>query len=192
MNDWDDFATHSVKRVRVTEEVDELHVLSGAATGTTIDLLDEPIIVGSREPANLVLADEHVSGLHCRFERRPEGIHIQDLGSRNGTWLGGHRIIEAILAPGGRVKLGATDLELVLATKQRIRNAWDGDERLGEMFGRSAAMQRAFAQIAKLFGVSRGTVARELERLTADLPDTPDHGRRVSRKVTSGQPIRAA
>jgi len=157
MTDWDDFATHSVRREQVTAEVDELHVLGA---GTTVDLLDDPIIVGSREPAGLIVADEHISRLHCRFEKGPEGVHVKDLGSRNGTWLGGHKILEAILAPGGRVKVGATEIELVVATKRRIENRWEGDERLGDMIGRSPVMQRAFAQIAKLFGVGSHILVR--------------------------------
>ncbi len=160
MSDWDEFATHSVRRVQSVEDVDELHVVSGPVLGTTIDLLDDPIVVGAREPAQLVIPDEHVSRLHCRFEKRPGGVYVKDLGSRNGTWLGGHQILEAIVAPGGRVRLGGSEIELVVARKNRMRTFWDGDEMLGEMIGRSPVMQRTFAQISKLFGVHAHILVR--------------------------------
>ncbi|RLB46757.1 MAG: AAA family ATPase [Deltaproteobacteria bacterium] len=160
MTDWEDFATHSVRRTYATEDVEELHIISGAAVGKTIDLLDEPVVIGSREPATLVIPDEHVSGLHCRFERTAQGVRISDLGSRNGTWLGGHRIIDAILAPGGRIKVGSTEIELIIANKSRLRSKWDGDDHLGEMYGKSPAMQQAFTQIAKLFAVDAHIMVR--------------------------------
>lgn len=36
--------------------------------------------------------DDNVSGRHCRFLRPGGGLHIEDLRSRNGTWVNGTRL----------------------------------------------------------------------------------------------------
>ena len=59
-------------------------------------------------------ADEELSREHAEVARQPDGsLFIRDLGSRNGTWVNGERIDEHSLAPGDRIKVGATTFELV-------------------------------------------------------------------------------
>jgi DNA-binding NtrC family response regulator len=59
------------------------------------------------------LASGRVSRRHARLRVRDVGLVLQDLGSRNGTWLNGARIGEARLATGDVVQVG--DVVLVLA-----------------------------------------------------------------------------
>jgi len=160
MNIWEDFATHSVRRVRVVEEVSAIHVVKGPAAGSTMDLIEGPLIVGSHAPADLVLDDELVSRLHCRFERHPVGVHVRDLGSRNGTWLGGHRIVDAVVAPHARVQVGDSLLELVVERKPMVKTTWDGGEHFGDLLGVSPEMQALFAQLTRLLGTDQTTLIR--------------------------------
>lgn len=57
-------------------------------------------VVGRAWLAEVGVRDLKVSGEHLRFSRREGRVHIEDTGSRNGTWLDGDRI-----APGHPVAL---------------------------------------------------------------------------------------
>lgn len=67
-----------------------------------------------RDPGNhIVLEDQYISGRHARIERRSTGggFVLRDLRSRNGTYLNGARVVEALLNDGDRLRLGGVDLE---------------------------------------------------------------------------------
>lgn len=54
-----------------------------------------------RGPGNDVVLDgESVSGHHGEIHLSVEGIRLRDLGSLNGTWIGGSRIEETPLEAG--------------------------------------------------------------------------------------------
>ncbi|HVK60064.1 MAG TPA: sigma 54-interacting transcriptional regulator [Bdellovibrionales bacterium] len=75
--------------------------------GATFEL-GEFFTIG-REPSNhLVLTDSFVSTRHARIERRAGHFILRDLQSRNGTFLNGSRITEAILTANDRVCFGET------------------------------------------------------------------------------------
>jgi DNA-binding NtrC family response regulator len=64
--------------------------------------------VGSSPDADIILEDPHVSRMHCELEPGPMGLTLRDLGSMNGTFVGGAAVKEVILAPGALVQLGGT------------------------------------------------------------------------------------
>ncbi|MBK9036316.1 MAG: sigma 54-dependent Fis family transcriptional regulator [Myxococcales bacterium] len=66
--------------------------------------------VGSGADADLIVADPHVSRLHCELEPTPAGVLLRDLGSTNGTLVGGAAIREAVLAPGVVAVIGSSRL----------------------------------------------------------------------------------
>jgi len=51
-----------------------------------------PITLGQDEDNDVVLSDPSVSGRHCRFILKPDGGHVEDLGSLNGTQVNGARL----------------------------------------------------------------------------------------------------
>lgn len=61
------------------------------------------------------LADDKMSRRHARIERARGGLHVRDLGSRNGTFVGGARCPEdgAPVEPGDVIRLGHTLLLVV-------------------------------------------------------------------------------
>jgi pSer/pThr/pTyr-binding forkhead associated (FHA) protein/ABC-type branched-subunit amino acid transport system ATPase component len=72
-----------------------------------------PWLIGRDLAAELSLpADPMVSQRHARLRSLPEGLVIEDLGSRNGTWLDGRSIRRERIKPGKRVIIGNTELEL--------------------------------------------------------------------------------
>ncbi len=63
-----------------------------------VRLKDDKVVVGSQPPCDLVLADSTVSRKHVELELVPEGVRVTDLGSHNGTYYLGQRIVEVTRA----------------------------------------------------------------------------------------------
>jgi hypothetical protein len=80
--------------------------------GEIYPLDSRPITVGRGTNNDVALAgDEYASGRHARFERRIDGVWLEDIGSTNGTFVNGIRLTrERRLAPGDVVRIGETDL----------------------------------------------------------------------------------
>jgi DNA-binding NtrC family response regulator len=83
------------------------------------------------------------------LDPRDDGIWIRDLGSRNGTWLEGVRVKEALVPPGGKLRIGATVLSFGKQPVQQRVELWQGD-RLGGLVGKSRPMRELFATLARL------------------------------------------
>jgi DNA-binding NtrC family response regulator len=62
--------------------------------------------VGRDHTCQLVIKDGYVSSRHARFEIREGSIVLRDLRSRNGTFLNGSRVTEAVLNPNDRLQFG--------------------------------------------------------------------------------------
>jgi DNA-binding NtrC family response regulator len=113
-----------------------------------VSLSAEPLVVGSSPTAGLVLDDATVSARHCALTAAGGAVVIEDLGSRNGTYVGGARIREARGQAGTVVVVGRSTL--VIAT------ADDGDpkrapgEPLAGIAGSSVAMRRLADQVRRL------------------------------------------
>jgi hypothetical protein len=102
-------ATLSFKDV-VKKTVAQLLIMSGEDAGTVIPLIDNEYLVGRQRDNQIQLNDLGVSGHHARIFRGPEGYVVEDLKSRNGTWLNGTRIFHSILRNADEMRVGATDL----------------------------------------------------------------------------------
>jgi Nif-specific regulatory protein len=84
----------------------ELEALAGPLKGSTFPLTDPEISIG-REPANLVaILDASVSRRHCLIRQDSNQFKIQDLNSRNSTFVNGVPVTEKILASGDEIKIG--------------------------------------------------------------------------------------
>ena len=70
----------------------------------------DSIVVGRAFPADLMLEDQALSRQHARLSAEREALLLTDLGSRNGVWLRGSRVVEARLRAGDSVQLGSVTL----------------------------------------------------------------------------------
>jgi len=62
----------------------------------------------------LPVSDEHASGQHARFQHAHSFWYVEDLGSTNGTWLNGRRILAAQrLKKGDKIRIGRTTLTVI-------------------------------------------------------------------------------
>jgi pSer/pThr/pTyr-binding forkhead associated (FHA) protein len=88
----------------------------GAASGTCalpLAVLDRVYVVGRAETCDLVLPTEDVSREHARVVRRWEGVHIRDLGSKNGVTVGGQPVAgEHRLHDGDVIEIGSVRFRL--------------------------------------------------------------------------------
>ncbi len=117
-------------------------LLSGGAR--RVVLRRSPVTVGSATNNRVVLHDSAVSRYHCRFEPFDGGVMVRDLGSRNGTWVSGHRVERAELRAGVTLRLGRTDVELVAASSNPAGES-KGDGLLAE----SPAMLRVMVDVER-------------------------------------------
>ncbi len=58
----------------------------------------ELVTIGRSKTADVRLDDPAISRVHCMVEVRPQGVFVIDNGSRNGIWVNGHRVKEALLS----------------------------------------------------------------------------------------------
>lgn len=97
-----------------------LKVLAGPALGTEIPIGKELVFGRSRHGGGALGGDPELSRLHARITRTPEEILVlEDLGSTNGTYLNGWRVIIAQqLRAGDQIALGQTLLEVAESPRE--------------------------------------------------------------------------
>lgn len=122
-------------------------VSRGPDAGTRITLDEPSLTIGKGPLCGLRLTDQTVSREHLRLELTPEGLVVHDGGSKNGTWLGGVRIKEAVLTADGSLKLGATTIDVSLTGKTDLLVT--EEEWFGRAFARSLPMRHVFATLAR-------------------------------------------
>lgn len=72
-------------------------------------VVDEPIVIGRGSGCDIALPDDSaVSRRHARVSPVPRGVVVEDLGSRNGTFLRLLRIDRAIASIGDILRIGDT------------------------------------------------------------------------------------
>src|SRR5690606_35859497 len=69
-------------------------VSEGPNRGETFDSDAAEFVVG-RSRADFKLSDKKVSGKHCRILIEDNKVFVEDLGSTNGTFVGGRKIESA-------------------------------------------------------------------------------------------------
>ena len=72
-----------------------------------------PVAVGRDSINGIVVNDPAASRFHLKIKKRGVSFIIQDLGSRNGTYLNGEKIINSVLRNNDQLQIGATTLTFV-------------------------------------------------------------------------------
>ena len=84
-----------------------LRLFVKTAQGERVYDVDRDEVVVGRDPAvDVSFDDRRASRRHCRLVRHPDGWHLEDLQSSNGTTLNGTPVAEARLTEGDRVGVG--------------------------------------------------------------------------------------
>lgn len=87
----------------------------GQNTGTRIPLVHFPITVGRDQTNQVVINDTEVSRNHLRIKQRGKLFVVEDLDSRNGTYVNGDRILNSIIQSGDKILIGNTELIFLTA-----------------------------------------------------------------------------
>ena len=84
----------------------------GLGLPAAADLTAARLLIGRSSTCQLVLADDTVSRRHAELRVEDGRWLLRDLGSSNGTWVNGRRVIEAEVRPGDLLHLGGAEVRL--------------------------------------------------------------------------------
>lgn len=92
----------------------QLLVTAGPLAGSRMNLANQgDITIGRSESSAFVLNDDFASAQHARLISRDGEWYLEDLDSRNGTFLNGQRVEQPErLTPGMEIRIGRTTLRL--------------------------------------------------------------------------------
>ena len=84
-----------------------LTVLTGSATGQVFKLSRGTITIGRANNAEIRIPDDGVSRHHARLRHDSRNLYLDDLDSRNGTFVNGQRVTAgALLREGDKIQIG--------------------------------------------------------------------------------------
>jgi len=126
-----------------------LRIERGASKGRELVSSEDRVVVGSHPMADIVIDDEAVSRVHCEIVADARGYLLRDVGSTNGTEMGGLRVVEAFLPSKARIVVGATELSFALLPDA------DGvplhpTGRFGTLIGQSPGMRAVLERLARV------------------------------------------
>lgn len=122
---------------------------------------DLPATVGRALDADVYLADQWVSRVHCELYDLNGTLAVRDLGSKHGTFVNGLRVQETLLLPANRLSLGMTTLRV-----EYKRRAAKASPPVESQFETVVEQGRTFSELHK---VDTGEYS-QIERITP-LPD---------------------
>jgi pSer/pThr/pTyr-binding forkhead associated (FHA) protein len=90
-----------------------LQVVKGRSTTTTLKLNDGVTSIGRHDDCVIRIKSSQVSRRHCELLEDGEALTLRDLGSSNGTFVNGKRVLgQQQLKHGDEVTLGAVTLRV--------------------------------------------------------------------------------
>ena len=113
-NEWADTVSIPPGEIEEVEAVGQrqpyLVVVRGANVGETFPVISPDMVIGRGAGADLRVNDDGVSRFHCKLHFQENGFVIQDLGSRNGTYCNGEKVLPGMrpLVEGDRLQIGTT------------------------------------------------------------------------------------
>jgi transcriptional regulator with PAS, ATPase and Fis domain len=128
-------------------------VAAGRDVGAKIEVAGSLVRIGTASDNDLILRDDSVSRRHCEIESVESGVRVRDVGSRNGVWVGGIRIFDAILdaPPSGLATLSLGDTQLTITRlDETVDRLQATSHQFGDVLGASARMRELFADLDRI------------------------------------------
>ena len=120
-----------------------VRVTEGPDAGLEMTVGPAGLVIGSGAGCDLRLSDKIVSRRHAELFAEADGVRLLDRGSRNGTYFGGARVHEVVLATDATVVVGETTL-LVRLLGEPMDVLVSSRTRFGSAIARSASMRHVF------------------------------------------------
>jgi two-component system, NtrC family, response regulator AtoC len=109
------------------------------------------VVVGRLPPSDVIVPDSNLSRQHARFTLERDEVVVEDLGSTNGTQVGGEDVERCVLHPGTDVLLGAVTARLhLVAAEQGVFGGVDGHDRFRARLDAEVERARYFHRSAAL------------------------------------------
>lgn len=91
-----------------------LMVSTGAAAGTVFPLTEPSVLIGRSLDAQVSINEQAISNEHARIEQNGANFSLRDLGSTNGTYVNGQRLVDTVVLAGGdTIRMGSTTFTFV-------------------------------------------------------------------------------
>ncbi len=131
--------------------------------------------IGTHESNDVRLRDSRVSRFHCEVSVSGSEARVRDLGSRNGTFVDGVRVVEAFLRAGSTLKVGGVTLRFDALQEVR-RHAISSRRSFHGLVAESVSMRAALALVERAAasemtvllegetGTGKGKVAEAIHR----------------------------
>jgi len=98
-----------------------LVIVSGKDSYYHYELKQGVSTVGRSAQADITIADDQISRIHCTIEFIADTITIEDNGSTNGIFVDSHRVKHAKLLPGTSLQLGQSIMKIDYKSKVEIQ-----------------------------------------------------------------------
>ncbi len=106
----------------------KLIVASGKSAGRSIAIKRNKLLIGRAEECDIRPLSEDVSRRHCQVTVEPTQVWVEDLGSRNGTFVNGAKIESRTrtgVSNGDVIRVGALELKVSCTTQPAPSNEDD-------------------------------------------------------------------
>jgi two-component system cell cycle response regulator len=101
-----DFASSPTAEPEVRDRAVLLR-MDGVSAGQVVSVAETPFSMGRHPTNQLPIDDDSISRFHARFIKENDQYIVEDLGSRNGTFIQGKRVTRQAIGDDDWVQLGA-------------------------------------------------------------------------------------
>ena len=117
--------------------------------GRRFQSVNRSTTIGAHPDCDLDLNDAAASRFHAQIEIDQTGHRLRDLGSKNGTFVNGMRVLDVYLTPNCQLKIGHSVFEYRLADTS-VDVELSRSSMFGNMIGASNSMREIFALLNKI------------------------------------------
>jgi two-component system, NtrC family, response regulator HydG len=140
---WESGLTTSTTQGKTAQRTYLCKVTAGPSTGRQVALGARAIVIGAERTCDLVLDDPKVSRRHTEIRADPDGLHVRDLDSKNGTFIEGVRITDAVTPSTASIRCGDSVIRVSRQAAPTVPPS--ARARFGALVGESLAMREVFA-----------------------------------------------
>lgn len=149
-------------------------IIQGPKQGLKFPLMQGENAIGRAIGSEVLLEDQSVSRRHARVTATPDGWLVEDFGSKNGTFVNGHRILEKVtIGHGDIIQVGIYTLRLItrpVTEEEEIKPLppdWEGKT---VMMGAVEEEEETATIVGKMKGVTETEVSARRKEGGEDVP----------------------